>query len=148
MNFFNDDYAIERAEICLQEALRRNEFKNEFGLDNSFDVATSSGRTSIFRDQSGGVNSGNPIFYDKATQRDIHYVQMSGGVYVNLEPPYTTIYFDGGKQVCLTSFEIHMQAGVNWYIGLTEFAIDWIFADYFTNGGNLVDCCSYWYGKF
>ena len=41
-----------------------------------------------------------------------------------------------------------MQAGVGWYIGLTECAIDWIFADYFTNGGNLVDCCSYWYGKF
>ena len=32
MNFFNDDYAIERAEICLQEALRRNEFKNEYEM--------------------------------------------------------------------------------------------------------------------
>lgn len=32
MNFFNDDYALERAEICLQEALRRNEFKNEYEM--------------------------------------------------------------------------------------------------------------------
>lgn len=28
MNFFADDYALERAEICLQEALKRHEFKN------------------------------------------------------------------------------------------------------------------------
>ena len=32
MNFFNDDYALERAEICLQEALKRNEFKNEYEM--------------------------------------------------------------------------------------------------------------------
>lgn len=32
MNFFNDDYALERAEICLQEALKRNEFKNEYEI--------------------------------------------------------------------------------------------------------------------
>ena len=32
MNFFNDDYALERAEICLQEALRRNEFKSEYEM--------------------------------------------------------------------------------------------------------------------
>jgi len=32
MNFFNDDYALERAEICLQEALKRNEFKSEYEL--------------------------------------------------------------------------------------------------------------------
>ena len=32
MNFFNDDYELERAEICLQEALKRNEFKNEYEM--------------------------------------------------------------------------------------------------------------------
>lgn len=32
MNFFNDDHALERAEICLQEALKRNEFKNEYEM--------------------------------------------------------------------------------------------------------------------
>lgn len=32
MNFFNDDYALERAEICLQEALKRSEFKNEYEM--------------------------------------------------------------------------------------------------------------------
>ena len=32
MNFFNDDYALERAEMCLQEALKRNEFKNEYEM--------------------------------------------------------------------------------------------------------------------
>ena len=36
MNFFNDDYALERAEICLQEALRRNEFKNEYEMYELF----------------------------------------------------------------------------------------------------------------
>lgn len=36
MNFFNDDYALERAEICLQEAIRRNEFKNEYEIYELF----------------------------------------------------------------------------------------------------------------
>lgn len=36
MNFFNDDYALERAEICLQEALRRSEFKNELEMYSLF----------------------------------------------------------------------------------------------------------------
>lgn len=36
MNFFNDDYALERAEICLQEALKRNEFKNEYEMYSLF----------------------------------------------------------------------------------------------------------------
>ena len=36
MNFFNDDYALERAEICLQEALKRTEFKNEYEMYKFF----------------------------------------------------------------------------------------------------------------
>lgn len=36
MNFFNDDYALERAEICLQEALKRTEFKNEYEMYRFF----------------------------------------------------------------------------------------------------------------
>lgn len=36
MNFFNDDYALERAEICLQEALKRYEFKNEYEMYKLF----------------------------------------------------------------------------------------------------------------
>ena len=36
MNFFNDDYALERAEICLQEALKRTEFKNEYEMYELF----------------------------------------------------------------------------------------------------------------
>ena len=119
-------------------------------LDNSFDVASSSGRTSIFRDQSGGVNSGGPLYYDKATQKDVSYVQTnSSGGYVNMEPPYTTVYFKSDKsQVCLTSLELHMQAGENWYIGLTEFAMDWIYADYDPNTDVLEDNSSPWYGSF
>ena len=63
-------------------------------------------------------------------------------------PPNTIIYFkDDKSQVCLTSFEISMQAGDNWYIGLTEMAIDWIFADYDPNTEKLADCSSTWYGK-
>lgn len=36
MNFFNDDYALERAEICLLEALKRTEFKNEYEMYRLF----------------------------------------------------------------------------------------------------------------
>ena len=36
MNFFNDDYALERAEICLLEALKRTEFKNEYEMYKLF----------------------------------------------------------------------------------------------------------------
>ena len=40
-----------------------------------------------------------------------------------------------------------MQAGSNWYVGLTEMAFDWIFADYDSNTEKLVDCSSTWYGR-
>ena len=63
-------------------------------------------------------------------------------------PPNTTIYFNDEKsRVCLSSFEIYMQAGSNWYVGLTEMAFDWIFADYDSNTEKLVDCSSTWYGR-
>ena len=104
-------------------------------LERSFEKANS--RDSIFR-----TGDSNPIYNVNGV--DKNYTSLE---YYD-EAPYTTIYFDEGKQVCLTSFEIHMQAGAGWYIGLTELAIDWIFADYFTNGGVLSECCSYWYGKF
>ena len=117
-------------------------------LNNSFDVATSSGRTSIFRSQSGGTNSGAPLYYDIATQRDINYVQTNSSGYVNLEPPYTNIYFnDSHTQVCITSLEISMQAGEGWYIGLTELAMDWIFADCDPNGSDVASNSSPWYGR-
>ena len=40
-----------------------------------------------------------------------------------------------------------MQAGDNWYIGLTEMAIDWIFTDYDPATGDLSADASPWYNN-
>ena len=120
-------------------------------LNNSFSVATNSGRTSIFRDINGGVNSGAPIYYDIKTGTDINYTEeVYGGWTIHDEAPNTTIYFKEDKSpACITSFDISMQAGEGWYIGLTEMAVDWIFADYdySTNPSGLAANSSPWYDK-
>lgn len=112
-------------------------------LNNSFTAATD--RTSIFRTQGSGLA---PRYYDKATGANYDCIQMSGGTYIQIVPPYTTIHFkDDKSQVAIDSFEISMQAGDDWYIGLTEMAIDWIFTDCDPATGDLSADASPWYNN-
>lgn len=106
-------------------------------LNNSFSKAST--KSSIFR-----TTSDTPTY----SVNGVDTTFTGNSRYAT--PPNTIIYFkDNKSQVCLTSFEISMQAGEGWYIGLTEMAIDWIFADYdySTNPSGLADNSSPWYDK-
>ena len=129
------DITLKYTEHPTSNSITVIEDKSLEELTNSFSKASTA--SSIFRSTGGtpvySVNGVDTAF----TGQDFYAT-----------PPNTTIYFNDEKsRVCLSSFEIYMQAGSNWYVGLTEMAFDWIFADYDPNTEKLVECSSTWYGR-